>query len=116
MRQTTSRGDGVSARIGRRALLRGALGTAGAISAARFGLSGLAHAQTAPARDTTQRFVFVYVGGGWDQLLFLDPRDPAVLTPNRFASEGIDIHYDQFDAAGFQPGVIRAGALTFGPA
>src|SRR5690348_1175308 len=103
-------------RIGRRQLLRGALGAAGALAAARLGLGGLAHAQTALARDASRRFVFCYVPGGWDQLLFLDPRDPAMVTAATADRYSTDIHYDQFGVDGFAPDVVAAGGLTFGPA
>jgi hypothetical protein len=62
--------------------------------AARFGLSK-AMAQTLPAG---RRFVFLYVPGGWDQLLFLDPRAYEVnASASDYAAEvartGIDTSY-----------------------
>ncbi|MDX2012071.1 MAG: DUF1501 domain-containing protein [Myxococcaceae bacterium] len=37
--------------------------------------SRLGFAQSMPALDRARRFVFFYLPGGWDQLLFLDPRE-----------------------------------------
>jgi uncharacterized protein (DUF1501 family) len=103
----------------RRDLLRGVLAATTAGFASRLGLEKLALAAT--AKETTRRFVFAYFPGGWDQLLFLDPRDTdaedkrfddsnrsTTLTETRYANlEGHN---------GFTPKIIRAGNLTFGPA
>ena len=103
----------------RRDLLRGVLAASAAGFASRLGIERLASAAT--ARETTRRFVFAYFPGGWDQLLFLDPRDTeandkrfddsnrsTTLTETRYANlEGHN---------GFTPRLIKAGNLTFGPA
>src|SRR3954447_16138853 len=54
----------------RRDLLRGATALGAASLASRFGQNRL----FAQVPGGGRRFVFVYVPGGWDQLLFLDPR------------------------------------------
>ena len=60
--------------IGRRDVLRGALVASAAGLASQLGIESLARA--AAAKRTQRRFIFAYFPGGWDQLLFLDPRDP----------------------------------------
>jgi hypothetical protein len=87
--------------------------------ASKLGMETIARAAT--AKESTRRFVFAYFPGGWDQLLFLDPRDTdadnkkfddsnrsTTLTETRYAT--LDGHN------GFGSRVIRAGNLTFGPA
>lgn len=61
----------------------------------------------------SRRFIFVYFEGGWDMLLGLDPRDPAVTNP---ASHQIDPSYSALGAPYNTRGVQRAGNLSFGPA
>lgn len=103
----------------RRDLMRGVLAVSAAGFASRLGLERLAAAAT--ARATTRRFVFAYFPGGWDQLLFLDPRDTeadnrryddsnrsTTLTETRYAN--LDGHN------GFTSKLVRAGNLVFGPA
>lgn len=105
--------------ITRRHLLRAALSASALGLASRLGLPRIARA--AAAKNASRRFIFAYFPGGWDQLLFLDPRDPeandkryddqnrsATLTETRYANlEGYN---------GFSSQLIRAGNLTFGPA
>lgn len=102
--------------VTRRALLR----TAGALSAAalgaRFGLGSIAHAQRMGAQSN-RRFIFCYMSGGWDQLLFLEPRDPDVYTEDARGRLLTDTRYAQLEGQnGFRGRVVRAGNLTFGPA
>ena len=65
----------VVGRWSRRGLLGAGLASggffAGDLFAGEFGLQRLVQAGSAIGR----RFVFIYVPGGWDQLLFLDPRE-----------------------------------------
>lgn len=58
-------------KLGRRDFLRGAAAVGAASLASRFGQNRL----FAQVPGGGRRFVFVYVPGGWDQLLFLDPRE-----------------------------------------
>ena len=44
-----------------------------------------------------RHFVFVYFGGGWDNLISLDPRDPDIFTPDRISETGIELGYDALD-------------------
>ncbi|WP_394832686.1 DUF1501 domain-containing protein [Pendulispora rubella] len=103
----------------RRDLLRSVMTLTAAGFASRLGFPALA--QAAAQVSSTRRFVFCYFPGGWDQLLFLDPRDPTAngkkfddenrantLTETRYAS--LDGHN------GFSSKVVTAGNLTFGPA
>lgn len=69
----------------------------------------LARAQSAPADP--RRFLFAYFEGGWDQLLCLDPRDPATTNPT---THGIDPAYGQ-TAVGAR-GIRSVGPMSFGPA
>jgi hypothetical protein len=58
-------------KLGRRDFLRGAAAVGAASLASRFGQNRL----FAQVPGGGRRFVFVYVPGGWDQLLLLDPRE-----------------------------------------
>lgn len=114
--QVTAARPGVT----RRALLQ----TAGMLSvaavAARFGIGSIAHAQMTGGMNAAaakRRFVFCYMSGGWDQLLFLDPRDPDVYNEDARGRLLTDTRYSQMEGQnGFQGRVVRAGNLTFGPA
>jgi uncharacterized protein (DUF1501 family) len=83
-------------KLSRRNLLLGALATGATLSMAPFARRALA-APDGAARQ--RRFVFLYFPGGWDQLLFLDPRrfeyeatnDDAYKT--RVQETGIDTRY-----------------------
>ncbi len=63
------------------------------------------------ARDTY--YVFAYFSGGWDILLSLDPRDPAVFTSENMRDTRIQPAYDQLDNTDGQ--LVRAGNQVFGP-
>jgi uncharacterized protein (DUF1501 family) len=112
------RAKGSSDRITRRAALRAAAALAGVGIASRLGLPSIARA--AEAAGSQRRFIFCYFVGGWDQLLFLDPRDPKAdggryADANRAATL-TEPRYGEMDQKGFSSQVIRAGNLTFGPA
>jgi uncharacterized protein (DUF1501 family) len=97
----------------RRSFLKGA---AGISSAAIFG--GLPFSQFAKAAELAPAdrcFVFVYFSGGWDVLLSLDPKDPAVFTAERMSETRIFPGYNLLPGA---PGVIKptGSNIDFGPA
>jgi len=71
----------------------------------------LAHAATA----TDHYYVFCYFEGGWDHLLGLDPRDPAVFTDADAPETGIQPAY-QLLPQDFTHELVQAGPFTFGPA
>ena len=85
----------------------GALSGSGLVS--RFGAGNTALAQVLP--QTSRRFIFCYFGGGWDQLLFLDPRDPGI----DVARTQTQVNYAQLGSE-FPQQPVTAGNLTFGPA
>lgn len=107
----TNRSLFVAGRKERRSFLKGALMGAGVLALGpRVSLAPrAAFGQSAPVDP--RRFLFAYFEGGWDQLLALDPRDPATTNAREHA---IDPGYGQF-ATGAR-GVQRAGGLSFGPA
>lgn len=118
MIRTTGRGP-LHFVFDRRQLLRASFVAAGAALAHRFGLARIA--QAAVPRATTRRFIFCYFPGGWDQLLFLDPRDPRAeggrYDDSNRATTLTETRYGLLDGYnGFASQVIRAGNLTFGPA
>lgn len=83
--------------LSRRAFLGGTL-AAGA-TAGVFGnqglLGGLGQAAAAAGFDRPQRhYVFCYFSGGWDILLGLDPRNPAVFTNGNAATTRIQPGYE----------------------
>ncbi|WNG44121.1 DUF1501 domain-containing protein [Archangium minus] len=107
---------------GRRTFLKAAAGFMGATLFG--GLPFRAFAQTAALKPADRCFVFVYFNGGWDQLLALDPRDPAIFTPERVAETRILPGYDLINDSRFierpfvpktRPGAARSN-ITFGPA
>jgi len=58
-----------------------------------------------------RHFVFVYFGGGWDNLIALDPRDPDVFTQERVSETGIELGYDEL---GVDEPLIQTDIGTFG--
>lgn len=71
--------------------------------------------RTAHAAESLDRyFVHVYFEGGWDQLLALDPRDPAVFNEGNMRETGIQPGY-QFLPGAFSRGLVTAGNHVFGP-
>jgi uncharacterized protein (DUF1501 family) len=91
-------------RFSRRDFLRSSLVLGG--SAMLFGSSsplvGLAHAQSAtPAEQLRddRYYVFCYFSGGWDVLLGLDPREPAVFNNGSLSATGIQPAYELLPAA-----------------
>lgn len=91
-------------------LLRASLAT-GAVALGNPLFSRMARA----ADDTDHYFVFCYFEGGWDQLLALDPRDPAVFTEDRARETGIDPAYRMLPQR-FSRAPIDAGPFQLGPA
>jgi hypothetical protein len=104
--------------IGRRAALRSVLALAAAGATSALGLPSIARAAAAAA--SSRRFLFCYFPGGWDQLLFLDPRDPDA-DGGRYSDENrtttlTETAYGSLAGTDYEPRVVRAGALSFGPA
>jgi hypothetical protein len=93
------------------------LGGAGA------GLTFGKFAQAAELAPANRCFVFLYFGGGWDQLLAFDPRDPDVFTPDRIADTRILPAYNLINDASYPDRPVvptKAGVapsrIAFGPA
>jgi uncharacterized protein (DUF1501 family) len=90
--------------------------------------SGLLGGQARASTANPQLLLFVYMGGGWDQLLTLDPRpnnDPKYQRASAYSATGSGIYpaYDLVQDAGVSAvlstnssGVQQSGALSFGPA
>jgi uncharacterized protein (DUF1501 family) len=74
-------------------------------------LGGLARA----AESTDRYYVFCYFEGGWDHLLALDPRDPAIFTSAAVNETGIEPGYELLPAD-FSRQLVKAGGMSFGPA
>jgi uncharacterized protein (DUF1501 family) len=106
----------------RRQLLSATAAASMAGMAARFGFGNVAHAQMRAMVDSKRRFIFCYFPGGWDQLLFLDPRDPSVFTEEQRGMTLTDVRYEQLANSQFGTRLLRpdvagaAGNLSFGPA
>ena len=84
----------------RRGLLLAGLGMTGL--GAFGGLPGaLQLAQGAGPEFTDRYFVFCYFSGGWDILLSLDPRDPAVFRDDLVQETRIQPGYSQLDVPGY---------------
>lgn len=101
----------------RRTLIKAAAGFAGANLLG--GLSFKAFAEATSLAPADHCFVFAYFNGGWDVLLSLDPRDPAVFTAERISQTRIFPGYSLLsNDASFPTTVVKpAGSnIDFGPA
>ena len=99
----------------RRGLLGGLLGSAAVFGGLRT-VDQLALATTlAGAQD--RYFIFCYFQGGWDALLGLDPRDPAVFRPDLQSDTLIQPGYNLLANIGAPSEVVSSGidGLDFGP-
>ncbi|PKN54772.1 MAG: hypothetical protein CVU56_24780 [Deltaproteobacteria bacterium HGW-Deltaproteobacteria-14] len=110
-------GEGIS----RRGILRGgaALALGGAALGGAGTLSRLARAAATPTDGVPDRYyIFCYFGGGWDILMSLDPRDPAVFTNGNIATTRIQPNYEQVSAipvATPYQDVLGDGSMFLGP-
>lgn len=77
--------------LSRRALLKGGLGL-GALAA--FGAPGIRALGAADTITSDQYFIFCYFQGGWDLLLGLDPRDPAIFRNDTKKLTGIQTGFE----------------------
>lgn len=100
--------SGFDLSLERRALLRGALASAGGLLLGGLPLGRRALGLEPP--EDPRRVLFAYFEGGWDQLLALDPRDPATTDP------GIHRIDPAYAATGLGRSIQRVGAMEFGPA
>lgn len=96
--------------LSRRNLFQALGAAAGGFMLSDFLLPRAAYGAT---KDVKRKFVFAYFEGGWDQLLGLDPRDPATTNAMQHL---IDPAYGQLGYGYSSRGVQTAGALKFGPA
>lgn len=110
-----------SKQINRRLNRRHFLGLLTAVGAGALGMAGIDPLmRLANAAGTTverpHHFIFCYFGGGWDILLGLDPRDPAVFTPEAQSETRIQPGYDQLPMEYAEnPLVHTPEGITFGP-
>ena len=98
---------------------RNFLSLLGGVGLAAFGglpsLLKLAEAADAPEAPA-QYFIFCYFGGGWDILLSLDPRDPAVFTNEAISETLIQPGYEELDPATTDGQLITTPeGIVFGP-
>ncbi|MGV3620831.1 MAG: DUF1501 domain-containing protein [Archangium sp.] len=100
----------------RRSFLKAAAGFAGA--SIFGGMPFRAFADQAGLAPEDHCFVFAYFNGGWDVLLSLDPRDPAVFTTERISETRILPGYNQLTTGGFPQMVVKpeGSNIDFGPA
>jgi uncharacterized protein (DUF1501 family) len=87
------------------------------LGAAGMGLRGFPVALATGEGD--RYFIFCYFSGGWDPILTLDPRDPAVFTDDIVADTRINVGYDrlrdqnrEFSA---DPRIQKSDDVIFGP-
>lgn len=81
-----------------------------------LGLNGTLLSRLSLAAEAEDRyFIFLYFEGGWDHLLGLDPRDPAIFTDDTSLETGIQPAYSMLDAS-FSHQQLQAGPFTLGPA
>ena len=99
--------------IRRRAFLQ-SLGLGAAAVMSPWSLGRL---MAAPSPGAKRNFIFAFFSGGWDQLMALDPRDPALFTEARSKETKIQLAWERLPAA-FKPELVQpAGSqIAFGPA
>jgi uncharacterized protein (DUF1501 family) len=103
----------------RRQVLAATSAAIGSAAVGRFGFTRLAEASLPPASG--RAFIFCYFPGGWDQLLFLDPRDPRDFPDSERARTNIETRYNDLEGfSGFSSQLVRprdpSSPLVFGPA
>lgn len=106
-------------RIGRRTLLRRVLFAGGAGVLGASGLGTLAQLARGSDHEAEERFyVFAYFSGGWDTLLSIDPRDPAVFDSESVGATRIQPGYAEQAAAQYQaaPERVPGTDILLGPA
>jgi hypothetical protein len=106
--------------VTRRQALAATSAAIGSAAVGQFGFNHLAHASL--PMPAGRAFIFCYFPGGWDQLLFLDPRDPTRFPRLRARpSTGFETRYNELEGVnGFSGQLVRprdpSSPLTFGPA
>jgi hypothetical protein len=101
----------------RRRFLGGAAGIAGAAAAGAFGFTRLARADL--PLPSGRAFLFCYFPGGWDQLMLLDPRDPARFLDSERSRTLIELRYAELEGyMGYRAQLVRPtipSPFVFGP-
>lgn len=103
----------------RRKMLTTVAGAVGSASVGFFGFEQLARANL-PV-PSGRAFIFCYFPGGWDQLLFLDPRDPTTFPDADRSVNLFETRYNDLEGSnGFSGQLVRpadpSSPLAFGPA
>lgn len=107
------------AKLSRRNFLRGALALggglalSGGVAGTLTGRSNLALAAGAEIAD--RHFIFCYFSGGWDLLISLDPRDPAVFREDLKKVTRIQPGYDKLPYGYRDLVTTSVPGMTFGP-
>ncbi len=103
----------MSMKFSRRNILKSGLlaGTGLSVFGGLGPLQRLASANDGAGSDL--HYIFAYFSGGWDILLSLDPRDPAVFNIDNVRDTQILPAYDLLQNSDGQ--LIQAGGITFGP-
>ncbi|MCC6625000.1 MAG: DUF1501 domain-containing protein [Deltaproteobacteria bacterium] len=94
------------------------LGAAAATFGGAAALRRLARAASSPIATTSEDryYIFLYFSGGWDQLLALDPRDPAVFGNAQMATTRIQPAYELTNAVGSPlRDALGDGSMMLGP-
>jgi uncharacterized protein (DUF1501 family) len=84
------------------------------MTASALAVSSMMTRTALAATELDRYFIHVYFEGGWDQLLALDPRDPAQFHEGNMVQTGIQPAYDRLPAQ-FSRDLLRVGPHTFGP-
>ncbi len=105
--------------LSRRKMLGSVCAAVGGAAVGTFGFERLARGDL--PLPAGRAFIFCYFPGGWDQLLFLDPRDPDVYPDSDRAVNLFETRYNDLDGFnGFQGRLHRSptpgSQLAFGPA
>ena len=99
----------------RRDVLMKSLGAGGVFALSQ--VLPLARASSSTVTDPNRRFVFVYFLGGWDPMLSLDPKDPAVYddAPDTVYSTGVETGYGELGFTEDPRIFTDVEDLVFGP-
>lgn len=113
------RGETEGFQLKRRTMLGSVAAAVGSAALGTFGFERLAQANL--PMPAGRAFIFCYFPGGWDQLLFLDPRDPARFPDSDRAVNLFETRYSELEGVnGFSGQIQRpenpSSPLTFGPA
>ncbi len=102
--------------LSRRQLLRGGLALGGGLAAFQAFRPTLLRAARADQTLEDRYFIFCYFNGGWDTLMCLDPRDPALFRDDLKKQTRIQLGWEYLAAEYQELVTTSVEGMVFGPA